>query len=77
MKEDDSPEILRLYHLPGESAEGWKNWIERFNKTVRKTTQHVNSFPNPDAALNWIFMVTKQMKEKIYRIPITSFYPFK
>ena len=26
------------------------NWIERFNKEVRKTTQHVNSFPNPDAA---------------------------
>lgn len=40
------------------------NWIERFNKEVRKTTQHVNSFPNPDAALNLIFMVTKQMEEK-------------
>ena len=53
------------------------NWIERFNKEVRKTTQHVNSFPNPDAALNLIFMVTKQMEEKTYRIPITSFYPFK
>ena len=45
------------------------NWIERFNKEVRKTTQHVNSFPNPDAALNMIFMVTKQMEEKTYRIP--------
>lgn len=32
------------------------NWIERFNKEVRKTTQHVNSFPNPDAALNLIFI---------------------
>lgn len=53
------------------------NWIERFNKEVRKTTQHVNSFPNPDAALNLIFMVSKQMEEKTYRIPITSFYPFK
>jgi len=53
------------------------NWIERFNKEVRKTTQHVNSFPNPDAALNMIFMVTKQMEEKTYRIPIISFYPFK
>ncbi len=31
------------------------NWIERFNKEVRKTTQHVNSFPNPDAALNDIY----------------------
>ena len=53
------------------------NRIERFNKEVRKTTQHVNSFPNPDAALNLIFMVTKQMEEKTYRIPIISFYPFK
>ncbi|MBK7354035.1 MAG: transposase [Nitrosomonas sp.] len=51
------------------------NWIERFNKEIRKTTQHVNSFPNPNAALNLIFMVTKQMEEKTYRIPITSFYP--
>ena len=32
------------------------NWIERFNKEVRKATQHVNSFPNPDAALNLIFI---------------------
>jgi len=53
------------------------NWIERLNKEIRKTTRHVNSFPNPDAALNLIFMVTTQMEERTYRIPVTSFYPHK
>ena len=48
------------------------NWIERLNKKIRKTTQHVNRFPNPDAALNLIFMVSQQMEERTYRIPVTA-----
>lgn len=53
------------------------NWIERFNKEIRKVTRHVNSFPNADAALNLVFMVAKQMEEKTYAKPITSFYPYR
>ena len=53
------------------------NWIERFNKEVRKVTRHVNSFPTPDSALNLVFMVIKTIEESTYSKPITSFYPYR
>ena len=48
------------------------NWIERFNKEVRKITKHTNSFPNPDSALNLVFMVAINMT-KTYSYPIPNF----
>lgn len=53
------------------------NWIERFNKEIRKVTKHVNSFPNPDSALNLVFMLVNKMEDSTYAKPITSFYPYQ
>ena len=52
------------------------NWIERLNKEIRKTTHHVNSFPNEDSALNLIFMTVDKVNNGTYKYPITTFYPF-
>ena len=48
------------------------NWIERFNKEIRKVTKHTNSFPNPQSALNLVFMVAQNMS-KTYSYPINNF----
>ena len=53
------------------------NWIERLNKEIRKVIRHVNSFPNAEAALNLVFMATRQIEEQTYSKPITSFYPYQ
>lgn len=53
------------------------NWLERLNKEIRKVIRHVNSFPNSNAALNLVFMVTQQLQEKTYAKPITFFTPHK
>ena len=53
------------------------NWIERFNKEIRKVTKHVNSFPNTDSSMNLVFMVVNKMEGSTYAKPITSFYPYQ
>ena len=52
------------------------NWIERFNKEVRKVTKHVNSFPNEDSMLNLLFFICQKMN-KTYQRPVSTFMPVK
>lgn len=52
------------------------NWIERLNKETRKVSRHVNSFPNPESALNMVFVVVTRLKDTAYANPDVSFYPY-
>ena len=49
------------------------NWIERLNKTIKKSTKIRNSFPNPKSALNLITAVLMDFEERVYKYPISSF----
>lgn len=49
------------------------NWIERFNKSCRRTLKIRNSFPSPDAALALITSVAIEKGEKKYKYPIHNF----
>ena len=49
------------------------NWIERFNKSVRRTTKIRNSLPSPHAALMLIGYVGMELEEKTYNYPISIF----
>lgn len=49
------------------------NWIERLNKTVKRTTKIRNSFPNPDSALNLISATLMDVEQNVYKYPVTSF----
>jgi transposase-like protein len=49
------------------------NWIERFNKSCRRTLKIRNSFPNPEAALALITSVAIEKGEKKYAYPIHNF----
>jgi len=49
------------------------NWIERLNKTIKKSTKIRNSFPNPKSALNLITAVLIDFEERVYKYPISSF----
>ena len=53
------------------------NWIERLNKEIRKVTRHTNSFPNPDSAMNLVFMVAMDMEKRTYSRPIANFFSVK
>lgn len=49
------------------------NWIERFNKSCRRTLKIRNSFPSPEAALALITSVAIEKEEKKYAYPIHNF----
>jgi transposase-like protein len=53
------------------------NWIERLNKSIRRTTDVRNSFPNPDSALNLICAYLMDYEKRVYSYPVTSFLPVK
>lgn len=49
------------------------NWIERFNKSCRRTLKIRNSFPTPEAALALITSVAIEKSEKKYAHPVHNF----
>ena len=49
------------------------NWIERLNKTIKKSTKIRNSFSNSESALNLITAVLIDFEERVYKYPISSF----
>ena len=49
------------------------NWIERFNKTVRRTTKIRNSLPSPHAALMLIGYTAMEVEEQAYKYSINKF----
>jgi len=49
------------------------NWIERFNKSCRRTLKIRNSFPTPESALALITSVAIEKTEKKYAYPINNF----
>ena len=50
------------------------NWIERLNKTIRRTTKIRNSFPNVESALNLICSMIINKEESNYsKYPVTAF----
>lgn len=49
------------------------NWIERLNKSFRRTLNMRNSLPNPQAAITLLGFVAMEMGEKTYSYPITNF----
>lgn len=53
------------------------NWIERLNKSIRRTEKIRNSFPSPDSALNFIVACIMDVERKTYSYPVTSFLPVK
>jgi len=54
------------------------NWIERLNKTIRRTTKIRNSFPNVESALNLICAIIIDKEESNYgKYPVTAFSNIK
>ncbi len=49
------------------------NWIERLNKSFRRTLKIRNALPKPEAAINLIGFVAMEMENKTYKYPITNF----
>ena len=49
------------------------NWIERFNKSVKRTTKIRNSFPSPESAIALIGFVAMDLGENHYNYPIKIF----
>lgn len=49
------------------------NWIERFNKSCRRTLKIRNSFPSPEAAISLITSVAIEKGEKKYAYPVHNF----
>jgi transposase-like protein len=49
------------------------NWIERFNKSCKRTLKIRNSFPSPESALALITSVAIEKEEKKYSYPIHNF----
>lgn len=49
------------------------NWIERFNKSCRRTLKIRNSFPTPESALALITSVAMDKESKTYNYSIISF----
>ena len=48
------------------------NWIERLNRLIRKVTKNKGRFPNPESALNLVYMVIEEVEFKVYSHQITS-----
>jgi len=49
------------------------NWIERLNKSYRRTLKIRNALPNAEAAITLIGYVAMEMQQKTYSYPITAF----
>ena len=49
------------------------NWIERLNKSFRRTLKMRNALPNPKAAITLMGYVAMEMTEKTYSYPISNF----
>lgn len=49
------------------------NWIERLNKSFRRTLKMRNALPTPTAAITLLGFVAMEMEDKTYRYPITNF----
>lgn len=49
------------------------NWIERLNKSFRRTLKMRNALPNPKAAITLMGYVAVEMEEGTYSYPITNF----
>ncbi|MDH5475862.1 MAG: IS256 family transposase [Cyclobacteriaceae bacterium] len=49
------------------------NWIERLNKSFRRTLKMRNALPNPKAAITLMGYVAMEMEEKTYSYPINNF----
>ena len=49
------------------------NWIERFNKSVRRTTKIRDSLPSPHSALMLIGYVAMEAESQTYNYPIIQF----
>lgn len=49
------------------------NWIERLNKSFRRTLKMRNALPNPKAAITLMGYVAIEMEEGTYSYPITNF----
>ena len=49
------------------------NWIERLNKSFRRTLNMRNALPTPEAAITLLGFVAMEMGEKTYSYPITNF----
>jgi transposase-like protein len=49
------------------------NWIERLNKSFRRTLKMRNALPNPDAVITLLGFVAMEMEEGTYSYPITNF----
>ena len=49
------------------------NWIERLNKSFRRTLKMRNALPSPKSAITLMGYVAMEMEEKIYSYPISNF----
>jgi len=49
------------------------NWIERLNKSFRRTLNMRNALPNPKSAMTLLGFVAIEMEEKTYSYPISNF----
>lgn len=49
------------------------NWIERLNKSCRRTLKIRNALPTVQSAITLIASVCMEMQEKVYKYPIVSF----
>ena len=49
------------------------NWIERLNKSFRRTLRMRNALPNPTAVITLLGYVSMEMEEGTYSYPITNF----
>jgi len=49
------------------------NWIERLNKSFRRTLKMRNALPNPQAAITLLGFVAMEMEEGTYKYPIANF----
>lgn len=49
------------------------NWIERLNKSFRRTLRMRNALPNPQAAITLMGFVAMEMEEGTYSYPISAF----
>ena len=49
------------------------NWIERLNKSFRRTLRMRNALPNPESTITLMGYVAMEMEEGTYSYPITNF----
>ena len=49
------------------------NWIERLNKSFRRTLKIRNALPSPNSAITLIAYVAMEIEDKTYKYPISNF----